>query len=75
MRTIQVKVSEADYQKYNLEGPEISFENLVEIIILEYARNALQACNELAKEYGLSDMSHEELEAEIKAVRDAKNHS
>lgn len=32
MRTIQVKVSELDFEKYNLGSGEIKFTNLVEMI-------------------------------------------
>jgi hypothetical protein len=37
MRTIQIKVSESDFQKYNLGSEEIKFTDLVEVISQEYA--------------------------------------
>ena len=74
MRTIQVKVSETDFEKYNLESEkEMKFTDLVEKISLEYARKALLECNEIAQKVGLSEMTMDEINAEIKAVRDAKN--
>ena len=76
MRTIQIRVSESDFQKYNLgSGDEIKFSDLIEKVNLEYARNALMECNQIAQQAGLSEMTLEEINAEIKAVRDAKNHS
>ncbi len=76
MRTIQIKVSETDFQKYNLEtGQEVKFTDLVEKINLEYARQAILECNKIAQQVGLSDMTMDEINAEIKAVRDAKNNS
>ncbi len=75
MRTIQIKVSETDFQKYNLGNGEIKFTSLVELIKQEYARQALIECNEIAKKVGLSNLSIDEINAEIKAVRDAKTHS
>jgi hypothetical protein len=48
---------------------------LVELINLEYARKALLECNEIAEKVGLSKMTMDEINAEIKAVRDAKAHS
>lgn len=72
MRTIQIKVSETDFQKYNLGSGEIKFTNLVEMIKREYARQALLECNEIAEKVGLSKMTMDEINAEIKAVRDAK---
>ncbi|HAI77283.1 MAG TPA: hypothetical protein DCM08_13680 [Microscillaceae bacterium] len=75
MRTIQIKVSETDFQKYNLGDEDIKFTDLVEAIHREYARQALLACNEIAEKVGLSNMSMDEINAEIKATRDAKNNS
>jgi hypothetical protein len=75
MRTLQIKVSETDFKKYNLGTGEIKFTDLVEMISREYARTALLACNEIAEEVGLSNMTMDEINAEIKAVRDAKTHS
>jgi hypothetical protein len=74
MRTIQIKVSELDFQKYNLGQKEIKFADIVEVIRCEYARKALIDCNEIAKQVGLDKMTLNEIDAEINAVRDAKNH-
>ena len=73
MKTLQVKITDSDIQKYNLRNEEIKFSDLVDLISLEYAREALIACNEIAEKEGLSKMSMEEINAEVKAVRDAKN--
>jgi len=75
MRTVQVRVSETDFQKYNFESDEIKFTDLVELISREYAKQALLECNEIALQVGLSTMSIDEINAEIEAVRDAKNNS
>lgn len=75
MQTLQVKISETDIQRYKLEGQEIKFTDLVDKISLEYARQSLIECNEIAEKVGLSKMTLDEINFEIKAVRDAKNHS
>lgn len=75
MRTIKIKVSETDFQKYNLKNEEVKFTDLVDIISKNYARKALLECNEIAEKGGLSNMTLEEINAEIKAVRDAKTRS
>jgi hypothetical protein len=75
MQTITIKISNTDFQKYNLESREIKFTDLVELISREYARKALLECNEIAKQEGLSEMTMDEINAEIKAVRDAKTDS
>ncbi len=72
MRTVQIKISETDFQKYNLGSEEVKFTDLVELISREYARKALLECNEIAEQAGLSKMTLDEINAEIKAVRDAK---
>lgn len=75
MRTVQIKVSETDFQKYNLGSSEIKFSDLVDLISREYARKALLECNSIAEKEGLSKMTMDEINAEINAVRNAKNHS
>jgi hypothetical protein len=75
MLSIKLKISETDFQRYNLESQELKFTDLVEKISLEYARKSLLECNEIAERVGLSKMTMEEINAEIKAVRDAKNYS
>ncbi len=72
MRIVQIKVSETDFQKYNLGSGEIKFTDLVEMISSEYARKALLECNEIAEKVGLSKMTEDEINAEIKAVRNAE---
>lgn len=75
MQTLEIKISDADFQKYNFEGREILFSDLQDIISTEYARNALLEANHIAEEVGLSKMTLDEINAEIRAVRNAKNHS
>lgn len=72
MQTIQIKISDTDFQKYNFGNKEIKFTDLVELISQEYARKALLECNEIAEQQGLSEMTIDEINTEIKSVRDAK---
>ena len=72
MRTVQIKISETDFQKYNFGIGEVKFTDLVEMISREYARKALLECTEIAEQTGISKMTMDEINAEIKAVRDAK---
>ena len=75
MQTIQIKISKTDFQKYNFGNKEINFTDLVDLISQEYARKALLECNEIAEQNGLSEMTMDEINAEIKAVRGAKANS
>ena len=62
----------SDFQKYNFGNKEIKFTDLVDLISQEYARKALLESNEIAEQNDLSIMTMDEINAEIKAVRDAK---
>ena len=75
MQTIQIKISKTDFQKYNFGNKEIKFTDLVDLISREYARKALLDCNEIAEQNGLSKMTMDEINNEIKSVRDAKTNS
>lgn len=75
MQTIQIKISNTDFQKYNFGNKEIKFTDLVDLISQEYARKALLECNEIAEQIGLSKMTMDEINTEIKFVRDAKTNS
>ena len=75
MQTIQIKISNTDFRKYNFGNKEIKFTDLVDLISQEYARKALLECNEIAEQNGLSKMTMDEINAEITAVRDAKTNS
>ena len=75
MQTIQIKISNTDFQKYNFGNKEIKFTDLVDLISREYARKALLDCNEIAEQNGLSKMTMDEINNEIKSVRDAKTNS
>jgi len=74
MQTIQIKISNTDFQKYNFGRKELKFTDLVDLISREYARKALLECNEIAEQEGFSKMTMDEINAEINAVRDAKTH-
>lgn len=75
MQTLQIKISNTDFQKYKLKSTEVKFTDLVELINEENARKALFESNQIAEEEGFSEMTMDEINTEIKAVRDAKTHS
>jgi hypothetical protein len=73
-KKIIVKISEPALKKYKLNNQqEVDFDELVEKITLAQARKALLECNEIARETKLPGMSLDDINAEIKAVREAKN--
>ncbi len=70
MQTLQIKISNTDFKRYNFRNSEIKITDLVDLINKEYARKVLIECNKIAKEEGLSEMTLDEINAEINAIRE-----
>ncbi len=74
MRTLNVSISDLEYNKFGLKTDNLPFSDFVDIISKELTRQTLNKCLELAKKYGLSKMTIEDINKEVKAVRkNAKN--
>lgn len=75
MKTLSVNITENDWNKYNFQSDLINFETLVEKIKNDFALQALRSCQMIAEKVGLSQLSMEDIDAEINQVRNAKNRS
>lgn len=75
MKTLSISISEQEFVRYNLSSLKMTFEELVRRIRVESAREALLRANKAAEASGLSEMTLEEINEEIMAVRNAKNRS
>jgi hypothetical protein len=76
MHTLHLHISDHEAASYNLTGDhDITFQELVEKISLVEARKALAECVAIAEKHGLSAMTLDDINAEIKVVRGAKRHS
>ncbi len=73
MKNLTVTINDFEYEKLGLTTDSVPFDELKEKISIEYAREALIKCNQIAKQTGLSQLSLDEINAEINAVRNAKN--
>ncbi|PKQ69311.1 hypothetical protein Rain11_1356 [Raineya orbicola] len=73
MKTLNVSISEVEFNKFGIGKENITFTELVELISREIMRQNLHKCVELAEKYGLSSMTMDEISEEVKAVRNAKN--
>ena len=74
MRTLNVSISEIEYNKFGLKDDKLTFSDFIDIVSKELTRQNLNKCLELADKYGLSKMSMDEIANEVKAVRkNAKN--
>ncbi|HET7119603.1 MAG TPA: hypothetical protein VFI29_24105 [Hanamia sp.] len=69
MRTLNISISELEYNKFGLKEDELSFSELLDIVSREMARQNLRESVELGKKYGFSKISMKEIDQEIKAVR------
>jgi hypothetical protein len=76
MRTLNISISDIEYNKFGLQNDQLSFSDFVELISNELSRQNLNKCVELAEKYGLSELTMDEISREVKAVRrNAKNNS
>jgi hypothetical protein len=74
MRTLNVTISEIEYNKFGLKQDELTFTDFIDIVSKELTRQNLTKCLELADKYGISKMTMDEITNEVKAVRkNAKN--
>ena len=74
MRTLNVSISDIEFNKFGLKNNSITFTDFIDIVSKELTRQNLNKCIELAEKYGLSKTTMEEITNEVKAVRqNAKN--
>lgn len=71
MRTAQVQilVSKSDYLKFGLNKSIINFSKLKENILHELFQKSIEKSIKIAKKEGLSEMTLDEINAEIEKVR------
>ena len=74
MRTLNVSISDIEYNKFGLKEDKLTFTDFIDIGSKELTRQNLSKCLELADKYGISKMTIDEITNEVKAVRkNAKN--
>jgi hypothetical protein len=74
MKTLNVQITEKEFNKYRITKEKISFADLIKTISKELMRDNLNKCIELADKYGLSKMTMDEITNEVIEVRkNAKN--
>lgn len=69
MRTLNVSISDIEFNKFGLKQEQLNFTDFIELVSKELMRQNLNKCVELANKYGLSKMSMDEISDEVKAVR------
>ena len=73
MRTLNISISDMEYNHLGIKNENITFSEFTELVKREVLRNNLNNCLALAEKYGLSSMKMNEINEEIKSVRNAKN--
>lgn len=74
MKTLNISISDIEYNKFGIKNSNLAFSDFVDIISRELAMQNLNRSVALAEKYGLSDMSMDEIDQEVKAARkDAEN--
>jgi hypothetical protein len=74
MITLNVSISDLEYNKFGIKNRQLAFSDFVDIVSRELARQNLEKCVQLAEKHGLSSMTLDEINDEIKAARkDAKS--
>ena len=74
MRTLNVSISDIEYNKFGLKEENLTFTDFIDLVSKELTRQNLIKCLELADKYGIAKMTMDEITNEVKAVREnAKN--
>jgi hypothetical protein len=74
MKTLNISISDLEYNKFGLKNEKLSFSELLEIVNKEMQKLNLRKSVELAEKYGLSKLTADEINDEIISVRkNAKN--
>ena len=73
MRTLNVSISDIEYNKFGLTEEKLTFTDFVDLVSKELARQNLNRCIELADKYGISKITMDEITNEVKAVRKNRN--
>jgi hypothetical protein len=74
MRTLNVSISDIEFQKFGLKQEQLTFSDIIDLVSKEMLRQNLDKCLLLSEKYGISNMTMDEITNEVKAVRqNAKN--
>jgi predicted nucleotidyltransferase len=73
MKTLNISISDVEFNKFGINKENLTFTEFVELISKELMRQNLEKCVDLSSKHGLSSMTMDEINEEVKAVRNAKN--
>ncbi|NCA84972.1 MAG: hypothetical protein EOM83_05270 [Clostridia bacterium] len=73
MKNLSVTISNEEIEKFGINKESLTFAELLEMIKNEISKQNLNVVTEIAERYGLSKMTMNEIDEEVKAVRNAKD--
>ena len=69
MRTLTVAIDDFEFARLGLTSDHVSFAELKKALWKAHAQEALRQCHQIANSTGLSNMTLDDINAEIQAVR------
>jgi len=75
MKSVNIQLSDFEFNQLGLNKSTLSFSELIDIIGKKITKQTLEKSIQLASKYGLSKMTIQEIDDEIKAYRNEKNNS
>ncbi len=75
MRTVNIQISDFEFNQLGLTKNALSFSELVDVIEKKITKQTLEKSIRLANKFGLSKMTIDDINNEIKNYRNAKNNS
>ena len=76
MKTLNIAISDIEYNKFGITNNVLSFSDFVDIVSKELMKKNLEKAVLTADKYGLSSMTMEDITTEVRAVRqNAKNNN
>ena len=70
MKTLNVSISDLEYEKFGIKNNKLTFADVLNLINKRQFKEHLEKSVELAEKYGLSTTTMDEINAEVKAVRE-----
>lgn len=75
MKSVNIQISDFEFNQLGLNKNNLSLSELIDIIEKKITKQTLERSIQLANKYGLSKMTMDEINEEVKAYRDTKNNS
>ncbi|MEX0967709.1 MAG: hypothetical protein WD077_10765 [Bacteroidia bacterium] len=75
MKTVNIQISDLEFDQLGLKKSNLSFSEFIEIVGKHITKQTLEKSIRLSEKYGLSNMTMNQINDEIKALRDAKTDS